>query len=75
MATYMPYTEMMKFYTDYNIAACPGITMGWDKSFFLPPFYKINSLPYIALYDKKGKLITTFEGTHSIQRILAAFDR
>ncbi len=75
MATYLPYAEMMKFYTDYNIAAYPNITMGWDKSFFLPPFFKLNSLPFMALYDKKGKLITTFEGTVAMKKILTAFEQ
>jgi hypothetical protein len=47
--------------------------IGRDEKFVLPPFYKIRSLPYLALYDKKGKLITTFEGTQKADTILNAF--
>jgi thioredoxin-related protein len=73
MASWLPYREIQKFYTDYNIAAYPNITMGWDKSFFLPPFYKFNSLPFMALYDKKGNLISVFEGSVPLAKVVEAF--
>jgi thioredoxin-related protein len=73
MASWLPYNEILKFYGDYNIAAYPNITMGWDKSFFLPPFYKLHNLPFMALYDKKGNLINVFEGTVSLDKVLEAF--
>ena len=57
------------------MAEHPNSKMGRDEKFFLPPFYKIRNLPYLALYDKKGNLITTFEGTQKIDTILAAFDK
>jgi thioredoxin-related protein len=74
MASWLPYNEIQKFYTDYNIAAYPNITMGWDKSFFLPPFYKFKSLPFMALYDKKGNLISVFEGNVKMEKLLEAFN-
>jgi thioredoxin-related protein len=74
MASWLPYKEIQKFYTDYNIAAFPNITMGWDKSFFLPPFYKFISLPFMALYDKKGNLISVFEGSIKLEKVIAAFN-
>jgi thioredoxin-related protein len=73
MASWLPYQEIQKFYTEYNIAAYPNITMGWDKSFFLPPFYKLNNLPFMALYDKKGNLISVFEGSVSLDKVVEAF--
>ncbi len=73
MASWLPYKEILKFYADYNIAAYPNITMGWDKSFFLPPFYKFNSLPFMGLYDKKGNLISVFEGSVSLDKVVEAF--
>jgi thioredoxin-related protein len=73
MVSWLPYQEIQKFYTAYNIAAYPNITMGWDKSFFLPPFYKFNSLPFMALYDKKGNLISVFEGSVPLDKVVEAF--
>ncbi len=75
MATYQPFEEMKEFYAHYHLADHPNIKMGRDEKFFLAPFYKIRNLPYLALYDKKGNLITTFEGTQKIDTILKAFDQ
>jgi hypothetical protein len=49
--------------------------LGRDTKFFLPPFFKIQNLPFQALYDKSGKLITTFEGNVKIDKLLAAFNK
>ncbi len=73
MATYEPFEEMQAFYEKENIAGYPNIKMGRDEKFVLPPFYRMRSLPYLALYDKNGKLITTFEGNVKIEKMLEAF--
>jgi len=75
MATYQPFDEMKDFITHYKLTDHPNIKVGRDDKFFFAPFYKIASLPYLALYDKDGNLITTFEGTHPATTILAAFDQ
>lgn len=75
MATYQPFEELKEFNTHYRMFEHPNVKMGRDEKFFLPPFYKIRNLPYLALYDKKGNLVTTFEGTQKVDTILAAFDK
>ncbi|HSZ84910.1 MAG TPA: thioredoxin-like domain-containing protein [Puia sp.] len=75
MATYQPFNEMREFYKNFHIADHPNIKVGRDEKFFLPPFYKIKSLPFLALYDKKGNLITTFEGNQKADTILIAFTK
>jgi len=75
MVTYQPFNEMVDFYNEHKIAGYPNIKMGRDTKFFLPPFFKIKSLPFQALYDKKGELITTFEGNVGVDKVLAAFTK
>jgi peroxiredoxin len=75
MVTYQPFGEMVDFYKEHKIAGYSNVKMGRDTKFFLPPFYKIKSLPFQALYDKKGELITTFEGNVDITKVLKAFTR
>ena len=75
MATYQPFEEMKEFNEHYRIYEHPNIKLGRDEKFFLAPFYKIRNLPYLALYDKKGNLVTTFEGTQKIDTLLNAFDQ
>ena len=74
MATYQPFDEMKEFYNYYRIADHPNIKMGRDEKYVLPPYYKMQSLPYLALYDKKGNYITHFEGNQKVATILTAFD-
>jgi thioredoxin-related protein len=73
MATYQPFSEMKEFNEHYKIYEHPNILIGRDEQFRLPPFYKIKSLPYLALYDRKGNLITTFEGTQKTEDLIKAF--
>jgi thiol-disulfide isomerase/thioredoxin len=73
MATYQPFEELKEFNAHYRMSEHPNVMLGRDEKFFLPPFYKIHNLPYLALYDKKGNLITTFEGTQKTDTILNAF--
>jgi thioredoxin-like negative regulator of GroEL len=47
--------------------------MGRDEKYMLPPYFRMQSLPFLALYDKKGQLITHFEGNQKIDTILNAF--
>lgn len=75
MVTYQPFEEMVTFYKAQRIAEYPNIRLGRDTKFFLPPFFKIKSLPFHALYDKNGNLITTFQGNVKIDNLLAAFEK
>ena len=75
MVTYQPFEEMVDFYKAHNIAGYTNIKMGQDFKFFLPPFYRMQSLPFLALYDKSGRLITTFEGNVKADKLLAAFKK
>ena len=74
MATYQPFSEMKEFNEHYKIYEHPNIKIGRDEKFVLPGFYRIRNLPYLALYDRKGNLITTFEGSQKVETLLNAFD-
>ena len=75
MATFQPFAEMKEFYSFYRIADHPNIKLGRDEKFVLPPFFRIRSLPFLALYDKKGALVTTFEGNQTAEKLLNAFNK
>jgi peroxiredoxin len=73
MATYQPMEEMKTFYKEYKIAGYSNIKIGRDTQFFFPPFYKIKNLPFMALYNSNGKLITTYEGTTPMKKLIESF--
>jgi hypothetical protein len=75
MATYRPIEMMKAFYEERQMEKYANIKMGYDSKYFFPPFYKMGSLPFMALYNKKGQFITSFEGNAGIEKILQAFAR
>jgi thioredoxin-related protein len=74
MTTWLPYNEMISFYNTYKIADYPQITMAWDKKDFFLPYYHVQSFPMLIAYDKKGKLINTFDGNVKMETIWKAID-
>lgn len=75
MATMMPFDKMIAFYKHYKLADYKNIVVGQDTQYFLPVFYMVSNLPYLALYNKKGELITTFEGAVPIHQIIEEFNK
>ena len=75
LATTMSFEMMKSFYTKYNLALYDNIVVGQDFQFFLPSFFIIRNLPFLAFYDKKNELISVFEGAPGVSKILAAFEK
>jgi len=73
MATMMPFDLMKSFYEKYGLNKFDNITMGRDFQYLLPSFYQIRFMPYLAMYDKKGNLLTTFEGTMKMEDLVNVF--
>ncbi len=73
LATNQLMEPLIGFIEKYKLANYPNIKAGRDAKFNLPGFYRIKSLPYFALYDKKGNLITTFESNTKVDKLLKAF--
>ena len=74
MATMLPYEKMKEFYDHYELGKHKNIIVGKDLNYMLPPFYNMHTLPYLAFYDKKGKLINTFEGSMPIEDLIKVFN-
>jgi thiol-disulfide isomerase/thioredoxin len=72
MVDYLPFEEMKKFYVNYKIENYPNIMMGRDAKFFLPIFFKVESLPAIYVYDKKGNFKQAFSGSVKMDKIASA---
>lgn len=75
MASFQPLEQMRTFNQQYGLSQFGNIYIGRDTKYVLPPFYRIYNLPYFALYDKKGNLITTFEGNVKPEKLKRAFKK
>lgn len=73
LASYQPADEIEAFYKEFKLEKYSNIRIGRDTKFLLIPFFRMNSLPYLALYDKNGSLVTTFEGNVKVDKLLESF--
>ncbi len=74
MATMMPFDKMNEFIKKYKLDNFKNIVVGQDNQYFLPVFYMVSNLPYLALYNKMGELITTYEGAVPIHTVINKFN-
>ena len=66
--------EMLKpFVNQHKLGTYNNIKVGTEGySYTVQRYYQIKSFPYIALYDKAGNLVQTFEGEQPHQSIFNA---
>jgi thioredoxin-related protein len=74
MATTLPLQMMKTFEEKYRLSQYNNIVVGRDTYYFLPGFYHMKSFPYLAMYDKHGKLLSTFEGTMKMEDLAKVFN-
>jgi thiol-disulfide isomerase/thioredoxin len=61
LASFQPFEQIKEFSKKYNLADHQNIYIGRDTKYIMPPFYGIHKLPFLALYNSNGKLITTYQ--------------
>jgi len=74
MATLNPLWQMNEFIEKYKLKELPNMVVGKDYSYVMPSFFNIKNLPFMAFYNKKGDLISIYEGSLDISRVLTIFD-
>ncbi len=73
MTSLHPLWQMNAFIEKYRLKELENVVIGKDIYYILPSFYNVKSLPFLAFYNKKGKLISAFEGSMPLQRIIEVF--
>lgn len=73
MSTNMSFDMMKSFYEKYDLQRFDNIMVGRDFQYILPSFYQVRFMPYLAMYDKKGNLLTTFQGSMKIDDLVQVF--
>lgn len=75
MASTQSLTKIKEFYSKYQLEKLDHLIIGQDREYILGTYYKMRSLPFLAFYDKKGKLIDVFEGALPIDKVLEVLKR
>lgn len=70
MATMMPFDSMMRFREKYKLTKFKNIIVAQDTHYFLPEFFMIRQIPFLAFYNKKKELISVFEGSMPIEKAI-----
>jgi thioredoxin-related protein len=73
LATMHPMPLMRTFISNYKLDSIPNVVVGQDIYYFMASFYSIKNLPFMAFYNKKGKLISVFEGSLPIPKVIELF--
>lgn len=73
MASMFSIKQIKDFGEKYALHSVPNLVIGKDMYFLIPPFYAVKSLPFMAFYNKKGDLISVFEGSMSVPAVLTLF--
>ena len=73
MATVHSISQMNEFVRKYGLDKLPNVVVGKDLYFLLPPFYAVKNFPFLAFYNKKGALISVFEGSMPLEKVADVF--
>ena len=61
MITYKPLNRVAKFINDYNLQKFSNLYIGTEgNSLFARNYYKVDQMPFIALYNKNGDVIRLY---------------
>ncbi|MGZ5285550.1 MAG: TlpA family protein disulfide reductase [Flavisolibacter sp.] len=66
MITMHPFTAMKDFIKTYELDNISNVVVGRDIYYLMPTWYKFHHLPFHALYNKEGKLLSVFEGSMNV---------
>jgi len=73
MTSLHPLWQMNAFIEKYRLKELENVVIGKDLFNIMPSFYNIKNMPFQAFYNKKGNLITTFEGSMPLLKIIEVF--
>jgi thiol-disulfide isomerase/thioredoxin len=71
-ATVLGFPEIKKFVSDYALDKYSNIHVGQDPIRFFSAFFAVRFVPIMAIYDKKGRFVTTLNDKSTEKEILDA---
>ena len=66
---------MNAFAEKFELKQMKNLVLGKDLYYLMPGFYDIKSLPFLAVYDKKGRLIKDLHGQLTLSKIITHFKK
>jgi len=70
MITYLPINDVAKFSTEYKLYKYGNIVVGTEApTIFVRNYYNMTKIPFVALYDKNGNKIVSYERNIPIKEL------
>jgi thiol-disulfide isomerase/thioredoxin len=67
MVTYLPVDKVIEFEKKYALKKYPNIYVGTEvKTFFLRNYYRLVTMPFIALYTKNGDMVKEYRNQETL---------
>ncbi len=71
MITFVQYKMIKEFYRNFGLAAYPNITVGTEGyTYEMQKYFDVKTTPYIAIYDKHGKLVKAYEKAPDVKELV-----
>ena len=76
MITFSDIRMVKTFENDYGLKAYPNFILGTEGyTYTVQRFYQLKHTPFVAIYDKNGKLVQTFEKQPEASDLLTAIKK
>jgi hypothetical protein len=75
MASFVPLTEIRKFREKYNLNLYKNVVLAQDTHYFLLSFFMLHNMPFLAFYNRKKELISIFQGSLPMEKVLEEFKK
>lgn len=59
--SYLSVDTVKKFAEDYKMLDVANVRIGRDPNYFIPSYFRVKFTPFMAVYNKEGKLVKTYE--------------
>ena len=70
MITMHSFESMKNFISKYKLNELSNVVVGRDIYYLMPAYYNFHNLPFHALYNKEGRLLSVFEGEMNINTLI-----
>jgi thiol-disulfide isomerase/thioredoxin len=76
MITWSSLQAIQVFNKDYELGKYPNITIGTEGyTYVVQRYYQVKTTPYIAIYNKKGKLVQAFDKVPKMADVMTALKK
>ena len=73
--TGLPFNSLKQFYTDYKLQKYSNIIVGYDFAEYFPQYYNVQTIPYLAIFNKEKILKRVLKGKAETKLIKAIINK